>query len=38
MVFRRLISNGNEKVKVNKPVYLGLKILEISMNEWKSNE
>ena len=33
MVFRRLIiSNGNEKDKVimNKPVYLGLSILEIS--------
>ena len=31
MVFRKLISNRNEKkVKKNKPVYLGLSILEIS--------
>ena len=31
MVFRRLISNRNEKrVNINKPIYLGLSILEIS--------
>ena len=32
MVFRRFISNRNEKekVKLNKPVYLGLLKLEIS--------
>ena len=29
MVFRRLISNRNE-VKMNKSIYLGLSILEIS--------
>ena len=32
MVFRKFISNRNEKskVKMNKPIYLGLSILEIS--------
>ena len=32
MVFRRVISNRNEKdkIKMNKPVYLGLSILEIT--------
>ena len=33
MVFRRAVSNRNEKkikVKMNKPVYLGLSVLEIS--------
>ena len=32
MVFRKPISNGMKKIKVkmNKPVYLGLSILEIS--------
>ena len=37
MVFRKLISNRNEKkqktkVKMNKLVYIGLTILEISKN------
>ena len=32
MVFRKSISNRNEKIKVkmNKPMYLGLSILQIS--------
>ena len=32
MVFRRVIGNRNEmdKIKMNKPVYLGLSILEIT--------
>ena len=32
MVFRGLVSNRNEKIKIRmkKPVYLGLSILEIS--------